>query len=228
MTAPTRFPAGLYGITPQWDDTNQLMQGIEAAIRGGMTALQWRQKNLDADTSLRLANAAAELCRRHGVLFIVNDSIELAQAVQADGIHLGRDDPLPAQARRQLGPNVLIGCSCYNELDRARQALQEGADYIAFGAVYPSQVKPQAVRAHLDILSQAKTLARANAHENRAAIVAIGGITLSNAPAVIQAGADSLAVISGLFQTPDIQTAAKAFSALFTTRPSGPDEPPAA
>lgn len=216
---PLRFPAGLYGVTPEWDDTDRLLAAVRQAAAGGMRALQLRRKHASPDARAAQARALAPLCRELGVVFLVNDHWRLALDVGADGAHLGRDDGDLAQARAEAGPAFLLGASCYNELERARQLLQAGADYIAFGAIYASPTKPQAVQAPLSLLAQARELATQHAERDmtssgsavaRAAVVAIGGITPALAPEVAHAGADSIAVITGLFEAPDIQAAARA------------------
>lgn len=238
-----RFPSGLYGVTPEWDDTDRLLAAVRLAAEGGMRALQLRRKDASPEVRAQQARALAPLCHELGVVFLVNDHWRLALDIGADGAHLGRDDGDLAEARAVAGPDFVLGASCYNELDRARQLLDAGADYIAFGAVYVSPTKPHAVQAPLSLLAQARALAtrhaaevagyennttvhadRANAHENsgphsraipRAAVVAIGGITAARAPEVARAGADSIAVITGLFDAPDILAAARACAAAF-------------
>lgn len=214
MTSSSPFPRGLYGITPQASDFSALCRKIEQAAAGGMRALQWRQKNLAPADALQHARTIAGLCRTLGVTFIINDDVELARAVQADGVHLGKDDGDIASARAALGTHKIIGCSCYNELARAETAIRDGADYVAFGAVFTSTVKPEAVRAPLELFGLAGPL-RDTVANKPVALVAIGGITAANAAQVIQAGADSLAVIGGLFDTPDIRSTAAQFAALF-------------
>jgi len=198
-----RFARGLYGIAPDWADTGRLRVAVQAAIRGGMQALQWRPKAVPHAENLEQGRQLAALCKTAGVLFIVNDSVESALHLDADGVHLGRDDGDWREARAMLGAGKLLGCSCYNELALAQQALEAGADYIAFGAMYASSTKPQAVRATLAHLRDARQLALERAactgRRNRAAVVAIGGITPENAPPLIAAGADSIAVITALF-----------------------------
>jgi len=215
-----RFPSGLYGVTPEWEDTDRLLAAVRAAAAGGMRALQLRRKNATPEQRAIQARALATLCRELGVVFLVNDHWRLALEVGADGAHLGRDDGDLAQARAEAGPDLILGASCYNELDRAQQLLDAGADYIAFGAVFTSPTKPQAVQAPLSLLAQARELALRHSQVTtaRAAVVAIGGITPALAPQVAQAGADSIAVITGLFEAPDIKTAAQACTAPFTSR----------
>lgn len=218
MSSILRFPQGVYGITPEWDDTDRLVAAIGDAAKGGMSALQWRRKTASAQDQVRQAHRIRQACAELGVLCIINDDWRLASMVDADGVHLGRDDGTVAQARVALGEDKLIGCSCYNDLNLARQAIDAGADYIAFGTVYPSSVKPDAVRASLDVIRSWRQLAEAATPSpagRRTAIVAIGGITPDNAKPVIAAGADSIALISGLFNAPDIQKAANRCQALF-------------
>jgi thiamine-phosphate pyrophosphorylase len=212
-----RFPAGLYGVTPEWDDTDRLVAAVRTAAEGGLRALQLRRKNASPELRAAQARALAPLCRELGVVFLVNDHWRLALDIGADGAHLGRDDGDLAEARATAGAGFVLGASCYNELDRARQLLDAGADYIAFGAVYVSPTKPQAVQAPLSLLAQARDLASAHAGNaaQRAAVVAIGGITPARAPEVARAGADSIAVITGLFEAPDILAAARTCAAAF-------------
>lgn len=210
-----RFPSGLYGVTPEWPDTDRLVAAVQAAAAGGMRALQLRRKNATAAQRAEQARVLAPLCRESGVVFLINDDWRLALEVGADGAHLGRDDGDLAQARAEAGPGFILGGSCYNELDRAQRLLDADADYIAFGAIFTSPTKPQAVQAPLTLLGQARASAAHHAGHAcaRAAVVAIGGITPALAPQVAQAGADSIAVITGLFEAPDIQAAAQACTA---------------
>jgi len=213
----TRFPQGLYGVTPQGFDVNQLADAVIRAAQGGMVALQWRRKMLTPEEHLIQARAMAALCRRLGVVFIVNDDWRLALAVDADGVHLGRDDGSLRDARQALGAGKIIGCSCYDQPQLACQAMQDGADYVAFGAVYPSATKPDAVRATFDHIAQGRRMAE-DCTRPRPSVVAIGGITPENAAAVVQAGADSVALIQGLFEAPDITQAARVCRALYSSK----------
>ncbi len=213
----TRFPQGLYGITPEWNDEGRLIAAVEQAAEGGMRALQWRRKHLAADQHRPQACTLAQVCSRLGVLFIVNDDVELALDINADGVHLGRDDGPLRAARAALGPTKILGCSCYDSPALARQALNADVDYVAFGAMYPSDVKPDAVRASLEVVRQGRDIVQAHGGAGpRPAVVAIGGLTAHNALPVIQAGADSIALINGLFQTSDVRAAAQQCSVLFT------------
>jgi thiamine-phosphate pyrophosphorylase len=194
---------GLYAITPEAADADTLLRQVSAALEGGIAALQYRRKNR---AGMHEAAALAALCRRSGVPFIVNDDLALALACGADGLHLGREDGDIAAARIKLGDRVL-GVSCYDSIDAARAAVAAGADYVAFGSVFASPTKPGAVRAPLSLFAQARALG--------VPLVAIGGITLENAPQLLAAGADGLAVISDLFDAPDVRDRARAYGKLF-------------
>ena len=210
MTVRNARLHGLYAITDaRMLATDRGMADVEAALRGGCAVLQYRDKSEEPARRLRQARILKDLCHEYNSLFIVNDDVELAAAVQADGIHLGRDDMDIERARAQLEPQSLIGISCYNSLQRALQAQAAGADYVAFGSFFPSLTKPQAVRATPELLEQART-------RIRLPIVAIGGITLENAASLLHAGADMLAVITALFHAGDIEETARNFSALFS------------
>ena len=200
--------AGLYALTPDLLDTDELIARVTAAIAGGAAALQYRNKI--ASPPLRRAQALAlrDLCAAQDITFIVNDDVNLAYAVDADGVHLGRDDAPLVRARQRLGSTAIIGASCYDSLERAAAAVAAGADYVAFGSFFPSTIKPDAACVEASLLTAAKT--RWNV-----ATVAIGGITPATAPALIAAGADALAVITAVFDAPDVTAAAKAFRDAF-------------
>lgn len=200
--------SGLYAVTPDDDDTGRLLTRIKAALAGGAALVQYRNKRAPAALRREQAGAVLALCRRHRVPLLINDHLDLALALDADGVHLGGDDGSAATARAALGPNRLIGISCYNGMNQALAAERDGADYIAFGSFFASAIKPDAVRAPLDLLVEAK-------HRLSLPIAAIGGITLDNAPQLIAAGADMVAVISALFDAADIQDAARQFNQLF-------------
>ncbi len=200
-----RIRRGLYAITPP--SHPGLVAACAAALEGGATVLQYRDKSSDPVRRLAEASALAELCAAHGVPLIVNDDVELAARAGAAGVHLGEDDAPLADARARLGPDAIIGVSCYDSLERARRFAAAGADYLAFGAFFPSPTKPHARRVTLDLLRQARSLG--------VPLVAIGGITVDNAPALVTAGADGVAVISALFDAADVRAAARRFSLLF-------------
>ncbi|HUH60291.1 MAG TPA: thiamine phosphate synthase [Candidimonas sp.] len=214
-TDSLRFPRGLYGITPEWDDTDRLLDAVDAAFQGGMVALQWRRKTCTPEAGLAQVRRVADHCRQLGLVFIVNDDWRLAALVNADGVHLGRDDGSLTAARLALGPEKILGCSCYNDPGLATQALSADVDYIAFGAMYPSSIKPNAPRATLAHIVQARAMVESQPSRPRPAVVAIGGLTPDNAAAVVHAGADSIALISGLFERPDIRAAAAGCATLF-------------
>jgi thiamine-phosphate pyrophosphorylase len=202
--APLR---GLYAITPETAGTESLVARVRLAIEGGARLVQYRAKTLEPALALRQARLIAAECRASDVLFIVNDAVDLALACDADGVHLGRDDTDVAAARLRL-PRGIIGVSCYAEPQRAAQAGAVGADYVAIGSMFASPTKRSAVRAPLEAIAAAK-------EASRLPVAAIGGIAAGNARAVVGAGADMLAVVSALFDAPDIRAAARAFSALF-------------
>ena len=211
----TRLPRGLYGITPEWDDTDRLIEAVAIAARHGLRVLQLRRKDASAQTRRHQALALQPVCRSLGVTFIVNDDWRLAADLGADGVHVGRDDASSLAEVRQAVGSAIIGVSCYADLTLARKLLSAGADYIAFGAVYPSPTKPLAPRASVALLREAAawlhTLPRP-----RPALVAIGGISEGNAASLVEAGVDNIALITGLFATADIAATAQACRALFT------------
>ena len=195
---------GLYAITPDIADTAELARRVEQALKAGVALLQYRNKAISKDKRLLQARELAPLARGYGVPLIVNDDVEIALAVGANGAHLGRDDGDLAAARAQL-PGKILGTSCYADLDKAKAAVRAGADYVAFGSVFPSPTKPQAVRAPLSLFG----------HDLGVPLCAIGGITIENAPQLVAAGASLLAVISDLFEAPDIAARAAQYRRLF-------------
>ncbi|MDR3446409.1 MULTISPECIES: thiamine phosphate synthase [unclassified Dyella] len=198
---------GLYVITdgPRRD----LLETVAQALAGGARLLQYRDKTTDHSRRLDEARALRALCAARDVPMIVNDDVELARAAGAAGVHLGEDDCNVAAARAVLGESAIIGVSCYDSLERARDLASAGADYIAFGAFFPSPTKPHARRASFDLLRQSAALGVPR--------VAIGGITPDNGGSLIDAGADYLAVISAVFGDPDVRGAAERFAQLFTS-----------
>jgi thiamine-phosphate pyrophosphorylase len=198
---------GLYAITPDMEDTAQLLEKVTLALKGGASVLQYRNKLADAALRHQQASALLPICREYRVPFIINDDLALCQALDADGVHLGGTDGAIADARKQLGAHKLIGASCYNRLDLAEQAQAQGASYIAFGACFASSTKPHAPVASLELFTEAKPLGLP--------MVAIGGITLDNARLAVQAGADALAVINAIFASSDIEATVASFNQLF-------------
>jgi thiamine-phosphate pyrophosphorylase len=201
--------SGLYAITPDINDANELLRKVRLALQGGARVLQYRNKLADTALQLQQASALRALTREFNVTYIVNDDAALAAQVDADGVHLGGEDGSVAAARALLGDAKLIGVSCYNRAPLALAAVQQGGDYVAFGAFFSSSVKPDAVKAEVEMLREVRS-------EVHVPIVAIGGITQQNGALLIEAGADSLAVISALWDAPDIEQAAKEFSTLFS------------
>ncbi len=206
------FPGGIYAITPEIADTECLLAQVEAVLLGGVAAVQYRDKSGDVARRHEQASELVALCHRFGVPLIVNDDLRLADLCDAGGVHLGRDDGGVREARIILGPGKFIGASCYQSLELALAAQSAGADYVAFGSFYPSPTKPAAGRADAELL-------RAATRVIRVPIVAIGGITPANAPQLLDAGADSLAVLSALFGAPDLRASADALNRLFETEP---------
>ena len=200
---------GLYAITPDEPSLERLIARVAAAIDGGALLVQYRAKNLAAAQRAAQARALVSLCRPRGVPLIVNDDPDLAVAVGADGVHLGRDDADPATVRRQL-PEAIIGVSCYDQPALARQAAAAGADYVGIGSLFPSGTKPRAVPASLSLLAQARAA-------GGLPVAGIGGIRPDNAASVVAAGADMIAVIGSLFDTPDVARAARELSLTFAT-----------
>ena len=198
---------GLYAITPELADSATLLRSVAQALEGGISMLQYRRKGMQ---NVDEAKALARMCRERAVPFVVNDNVALAMDCGADGVHLGRDDGELAAARVKVDSALggrLLGASCYDSLSAARAAVAAGADYIAFGSAFASSTKPAAVRAPLSLFQEARPLG--------VPLVAIGGITLQNAPQLLAAGADCLAVISDLFDAPDIAARARAYGKLF-------------
>lgn len=200
--------SGLYAITPECSDTARLLQLVKPALEGGARLVQYRNKGTDVALRHEQASELLALCRRFHVPLIINDDIRLADLTGADGVHLGRDDGHVREARLILGPEKIIGMSCYNDLQRALEAQAHGADYAAFGSFFASPTKPAAVTAPLSLLRDAK-------QQLQIPVVAIGGITTDNAGILVEAGADAVAVISALFDREDIRATATRFAALF-------------
>jgi thiamine-phosphate pyrophosphorylase len=201
---------GLYVITdPELIPPDRLRDDVLDVIAGGARAVQYRNKTADYATRLRQARQIGQVCRDRNVTFIVNDDADLAVEIDADGVHVGEQDSTLPQARRIVGPKRLIGVSCYNDLDRARTASEQGADYVAFGSFYSSVTKPDARRVSRALLRRARQTLPIP-------IVAIGGITLENGASLLDAGADALAVIHAVFGATDRRAAAEQLANLFT------------
>lgn len=199
---------GLYAVTPERSERSHLLADVEAALVGGCRIVQYRDKTSPMAERVARAHALRALTQQFSACFLINDDLLLCQLVGADGVHLGQDDGSLKLARALLGPQAIIGASCYADFALADTAVMAGVDYVAFGAVHPSSTKPDAVRAPLDLFFQAKSRLTVKT-------CAIGGITLSNAPPLIAAGADLLAVITDLFAAPDIAARAAQYQQLF-------------
>jgi thiamine-phosphate pyrophosphorylase len=205
---PTYAIKGVYAITPDCADTPDLLHRVRLALTGKVRILQYRNKSANTAQRLEQAYALRKLTREFATTFIVNDDVQLAAHVDADGVHLGVADDSVVTARAALGIHKIIGISCYNRLSLAQDAVHAGADYVAFGAFFPSTIKPNAEVADIELLQQARA-------ELAVPLVAIGGITPHNAALLVDAGADALAVISALFDAEDIMATAKKLSKLF-------------
>lgn len=204
-TAPI---VGLYAIIDTALIEQAPLDAAEQVIQGGARVLQYRDKKGSGSVRLQQAQELQQLCQHHGVPLLINDDVELARAVNAAGVHLGRSDAGLLAARTLLGPSKIIGISCYNELQRAQDMAQQGADYIAFGSFYASHTKPGAVHAPLSLLTEAKKTISVP-------LVAIGGITPEHTAELIEAGADAVAVINGIFASNDYCKAARQYAMLF-------------
>lgn len=203
-----RFPSsGLYAITQTENKSaDTVINEVEAAIKGGVAVVQYRDKHpLDAPF---LARELVKVCHRHSVPLLINDDIELAALVNADGVHIGKEDGAVAQARKRLGNAAIIGVSCYDSVEQALAAQSQGATYAAFGRFFPSSSKPLAAPAHIETLRQAKL-------KLTIPLVAIGGILPENGAQLVAAGADLLAVIGGIFEHRPEQSA-RAYQDLFS------------
>jgi thiamine-phosphate pyrophosphorylase len=202
--------SGVYAVTPNDLDTARLCKNVESALRGGVALVQYRNKIADAGLRLMQASALLALCRSFKVPLIINDHLDLCAQINADGLHLGATDCDLGAARRLLGKDKIIGASCYNQLDLALKAERSGASYVAFGVCFNSETKPNAVNVPFSMFKEAK-------QKINVPIVAIGGITLDNASQVIEAGANSIALMGGLFNTKNIQESSQQFAHLFTS-----------
>jgi thiamine-phosphate pyrophosphorylase len=199
--------AGLYAVTPDLEDPDDLAARAASALAGGAAAIQYRNKSADPALKRAQALALARVQAIRGGLFIVNDDAALAAETGADGVHIGDADSSIAIAREIVGPDRIIGVSCYNDLARAEEAVAAGADYVAFGSFFASSVKPHARRADVALLESARAL--------DVPVVAIGGITAANVRTLVRAGATAVAVITAVFDSPDVEAAARAIADAF-------------
>lgn len=200
--------SGLYAVTPDELDTKLLVAKVEAALKGGARLIQYRNKAAGKSLLLRQSTALLAACRAYGVPLIINDHLDLCAKIDADGLHLGATDPKPGPVRRLLGADKIIGVSCYNQFSLAQEAVSAGANYVAYGACFSSDTKPNAVNAPLSLIAQTKQALNIP-------VVGIGGITLDNAKQVKDAGADAIAVISTLFDAKDIKAITQQFNSIY-------------
>lgn len=209
MIKPSHYNIrGLYAVTPDILEVELLCEMVQQALEGGASLVQYRNKFADKQLLLRQATALLVLCRRFNVPLIINDHLDLCAQINADGLHVGASDCDLGAARRLLGPDKIIGASCYNWLDLAVQAEAAGASYVAFGACFPSETKPNAVHAPLSLFTEAR-------QKIGLPLVGIGGIHIDNAAQVIAAGADALAVITDIFYDDDIRHITQRYTQLF-------------
>ncbi|MEK7772501.1 MAG: thiamine phosphate synthase [Pseudomonadota bacterium] len=200
--------SGLYAITPDLENTNDLLNKVQQALEGRVQLIQYRNKLANEILRRKQAKLLLQLCREYGIPLIINDHLDLAIEIDADGLHVGQDDMSVTKARNQFGQDKIIGASCYNNLNLAVQAEKEGADYVAFGTFFSSLTKPNTISVTMDLVDQAKK-------KISLPIVAIGGIKLANARTVIQGGCAAVAVCNDLFHTENIKTTATQYSQLF-------------
>lgn len=200
---------GLYAITDQHLIASKKFKAhVRQALEGGAKVIQYRDKSQQHQLRFEQASSLVALCKEFDAVSIINDDVELAKAVNADGVHIGEDDDELSYARAQLGPKKIIGVSCYANLALAQQAVNDSANYVAFGSIFASLTKPKAPVAGLDILQQAK-------QKINVPVVAIGGITLDNLSHVLTAGADSVAIVSGVFASENVSAAAQHYANAF-------------
>lgn len=200
--------SGLYAITPELENTDDLLDKTRRVLEGGAQLLQYRNKSASRILLREQAGLLLRLCREHGVPLIINDYLDLVIEIDADGLHVGQQDASILKVRNQLGCNKIVGASCYNNLDLALQAEKEGADYVAFGAFFPSLTKPNTVSVTMNLIGEAK-------NKITVPIVGIGGIRLTNAKKVIQSGCAAVAVCNDLFQSENIKVKAAQYAQLF-------------
>ncbi|WP_317202633.1 thiamine phosphate synthase [Janthinobacterium sp.] len=202
---------GLYLVTPNWDDTERLLEVSELALDAGVALLQYRHKTADAALRLEQAGALLQLCRKYGCPLVINDFTELCLEIGADGVHVGGTDASVARTRAAVGPERIVGASCYGDLALARAAQADGASYVAFGGFYPSLVKQYPVTTAPDIVLAAKA-------QIALPCVVIGGMTAPNAAPLVARGADLVAAISSVYLAADTAAAVAAFNNLFASK----------
>lgn len=200
--------SGLYAITPDFESTDDLLDKTRQVLEGGAQLIQYRNKSASRVLLREQAELLLQLCRKHKIPLIINDHVDLVMGIDADGVHVGQNDAAITHARKQLGRDKIVGASCYNNGDLALQAEKQGADYVAFGAFFPSLTKPDAISVSANLVDQAK-------NKLVVPIVGIGGIRLTNAAAVIKSGCAAIAVCNDLFHTENSKVKAAQFAQLF-------------
>ncbi|MBP0598426.1 thiamine phosphate synthase [Herbaspirillum sp. LeCh32-8] len=199
---------GLYIVTPDWDDTAQLLAATELALQNGAALVQYRHKTATPVQRQAQAEALLALCRQYDTPLVINDHVELCLAIGADGVHVGGTDASIAAVRKTVGSELIVGASCYGTLELAHAAHRDGASYVAFGGFYPSRVKKYDFRTAPEIIAQSK-------REIPLPVVVIGGITLDNAPPLVAQGADMVAVISSVYLVPPAERKTRELAALY-------------
>lgn len=200
---------GLYIVTPDWDDTAKLVEVTEKALKGGAAIVQYRHKTTTPEQRREQAKALQTVCKRYDKPFIINDFVELALELNADGIHVGESDDAVAAVRAKVGPKMIVGSSCYGDMERVRAAHKAGASYIALGGFYPSRVKKYPVTTELEIVRQMKL------EFPDLPSCAIGGIDHENAIPLVERGIDMIAVVSAVYFAADPEAAARAFAKMY-------------
>ncbi|UJP04745.1 MAG: thiamine phosphate synthase [Nitrosomonas sp.] len=199
---------GLYAVTPELPDTDELVAKVRQALEGGAKLVQYRSKSNNRSLQSKQAESLLQLCKAYRVPLLINDYCDLALEVEADGLHLGMDDMPIFAARKRLGHDKIIGASCYNDLNLALEAEKQGADYVAFGAFFPSLTKSNTVSVSMDLIRYAR-------QQIAIPIIGIGGIRPNTAASVIASGCDAIAVCDSLFATASVKTQAAHFARLF-------------
>ncbi|EEO28441.1 thiamine phosphate synthase [Oxalobacter paraformigenes] len=200
---------GLYIVTPDWDDTAKMVEVTEKALTGGAQIVQYRHKTAGPELLLEQARALRDLCRRYEKPFIINDYVDLCLELDTDGIHVGGMDVPVKKVRAAVGPDKIVGASCYGDLELARKATRDGASYVAFGGFYPSRVKKYPVTTPQNIVSDWKK------ETPSMPVCVIGGMSVENAIPLVELGADMVAVVSGVYFQDDPEAAARGFAQLF-------------
>lgn len=200
---------GLYIVTPDWDDTQKLLEITELALKGGAAVVQYRHKTANAGLRREQAECLLALCRSYDRPFIVNDFVDLCLEINADGVHVGGTDAAVAEVRAVVGPDKIVGASCYGDLQLARHAHAAGASYVAFGGFYASRVKKYPVTTPLSIIADSHAAVPLP-------VTVIGGMTVENAAPLVAAGADMVAAISSVYLAADPQAVARRFADLFS------------